>query len=84
MTSRTLQQKQGGLTAFEAGDAGGTETGRGLLYSEAVSPYFLLTLSLGRHLMTVNLWNHVAMQSKEVLTVEISEQGRSESLQLIV
>ena len=84
MILRTPQEMQGGLSAFGPGAAGGTETGRGLLYSEAVSPYFLPILRLGRHLMTVNLWNRVAMQSKEVLTVEISGQGRSEALQLIV
>lgn len=84
MMPRTPQETQGGLNAFGAGAAGGTETGRGLLHSETVSPYFLLTLRLGKHLTTVNLWNCVAMQSKEVITVEISEQGRSKSLQLII
>ena len=41
MILRTPQERQGGLSAFGPGAAGGTETGRGLLHSEAVSPYFL-------------------------------------------
>lgn len=84
MMPRTPRVTQGGLSAFGAGAAGGTVTGRGLLHSETVSPCFLLTLHLGKHLTTVNLWNCVAMQSKEVVTAEISEQGRSKSLQPII